>query len=105
MNKVIVTTADELQSLIQLSLVRALADSSQSTHTVSNELMNVLEASAFLNLSKQTLYGFTSRHEIPFFKRGKKLYFRRSELEAWVNVGKQKTNEEIFAETLGKPVK
>lgn len=48
--------------------------------------------------ASQTLYGFTSKREIPFIKRGKKLYFRKSELENWLLEGKRKSKKEMEEE-------
>ena len=63
-----------------------------------SEMLSIKEASIYLNLAIQTLYGFTSKNEIPFIKRGKKLYFQRSDLENWLLVGKRKSNSEILRE-------
>lgn len=103
MNKVILTTADELDSLIRNSVRQALLEQSQETSLPANNLLDIDEACKLLKLAKQTLYGFTSKNIIPFIKRGKKLYFRKSELETWLNEGKQKTIKEIEAEISGKP--
>jgi len=62
------------------------------------EMLTIKEASNYLNLAIQTIYGFTSKNEIPFIKRGKKLYFRRSDLESWLLEGKRKSNSEILKE-------
>lgn len=42
------------------------------------------EAAAFVGLAKATLYKLTSAGQIPHYKRGKKLYFEREALEAWL---------------------
>jgi excisionase family DNA binding protein len=62
------------------------------------EILTIQEASEFLKLKINTLYEKTSRKQIPHFKKGNKLYFHRSELEAWVKAGKVKTQEEIETE-------
>lgn len=58
-------------------------------HTKENnelpELLSISQAAGYLNLAKQTLYGFTSKGKIPHLKRGKKLYFKRSELNKWIH--------------------
>lgn len=59
------------------------------------KLMNVKEAASFLGESVATLYGRTCRNQIPFYKRGKKLYFKKPELLAWVEKGRNKTIDEI----------
>jgi excisionase family DNA binding protein len=47
-------------------------------------IMKIEEAAEFLSVSKQTIYGLTSRNEIPFHKKGKKLYFIEQELIDWI---------------------
>ena len=95
MAEIIVTTKSELENIIQNSVRQALSEHIPSTNETPNDILSVEQAGAFLNLAKQTLYGFTSKNEIPFFKRGKKLYFRKSELEQWLTQGKQKMVTEI----------
>ncbi len=53
-----------------------------------DKLISIKEASEFLNLAPQTLYGFTSQNKIPFIKKGKKLYFNKIELISWLNDNK-----------------
>jgi excisionase family DNA binding protein len=97
MSKIIVTTADELDLLIQSSVRKVLSEQSPESRKSQNLLFTVEEASEFLNLKKQTLYTFTSKRLIPFIKRGKKLYFKKLELESWWNEGKKATVKEIKA--------
>jgi hypothetical protein len=42
-----------------------------------------------LKLSKNTLYGYTSQGIVPHFKQGKRLLFRKSQLDLWLS-GKQR---------------
>lgn len=96
MTQVIVTTHEELENLIQTSVRKAL--NQQQAPAAQDKLLSVDEAAEFLNLARQTLYGFTSKRLVPFIKRGKKLYFRRLELEKWLSEGKRKSISEIAAE-------
>lgn len=48
-----------------------------------------------VNLSKHTLYGMVSRREVPYYKRGKGLYFKPSELKEWVSSQKVQSREEL----------
>jgi excisionase family DNA binding protein len=63
-----------------------------------DKLISVKEAAEFLQLAVPTVYSMTSTHKIPFRKRGKKLYFRQSELEAWLEAGKKKSKAELDEE-------
>ena len=94
MTHVIVTTKDELENLIQNS-VRKIFSEQGNQKQEQDEIFSIKEASAFLNLAPQTLYGFTSKREIPFIKRGKKLYFRKSELEKWLMEGKKRSKSQL----------
>jgi len=47
-------------------------------------LLSIEKCSEYLNVSKAWLYKRTSLHEIPCFKIGGVLMFRRSELDAWI---------------------
>lgn len=61
--------------------------------TVNPDHLTVKQASEFLNIAEQTIYGYTHRKQIPFYKPHKKLYFLKSELEAWLRQGKQGNKE------------
>lgn len=95
----IITTPHELESIILSSIRKVLEEQgSFNSEQTQDKLFSIKEASIFLNLASQTLYGFTSKREIPFLKRGKKLYFRKSELEKWLLEGRRKSKEEILNE-------
>ena len=59
-------------------------------------VLNFDEACKFLDVSPSHLYKLTSAKGIPHFcPQGKKLYFRRDELEAWLLRNRQPTAEEV----------
>ena len=94
--KIIVLNKTELEELIQGAVNNAVQNAQKVKPT--DELMDVDQASKFLHLAKQTLYGLTSERLIPYLKRGKRIYFKKEELLNWVNQGKMKTREEIVNE-------
>ena len=102
MSKIIVTTEDQLSLLIENSVKQAFKGQSAEMQTTERNLLDIDQASEYLKLAKQTVYGFTSKNEIPYIKRGKKLYFRKTELETWLNEGRRKTNKEIEIEVSSK---
>ncbi|HYV95300.1 MAG TPA: helix-turn-helix domain-containing protein [Chitinophagales bacterium] len=65
-------------------------------------ILNIEQASLFLNLAKQTIYGLTSGNKIPFMKRGKKLSFRKSRLMAWIMEGEKKSISEMERDLKGR---
>jgi excisionase family DNA binding protein len=58
----------------------------------------LIQAVEYLNLAKATLYKFTACREIRHFKKGKKLYFKKSELDEWILESRIKTRKEIETE-------
>ena len=74
--------------------------SSQSPNAVPvstlKEILTNEEAAEFLSVSKSYLYKQTSAQAIPHYKpTGKRCYFKRSELEAWILTGRISTKAEI----------
>ena len=48
--------------------------------------------------TKPTWYSKISRNEVPFYKRDKKVYFLKTEIDDWLKAGKCKSNAEIEQE-------
>jgi excisionase family DNA binding protein len=48
--------------------------------------------------AKSTIYGYVQAGTIPFHKKGKKLFFLKSEIDTWLKTGRRKTVAEIKAE-------
>ena len=92
--KIIVFTETLLDQLV-VKLADKIANSSQSDHVSSEELLDVTQTSQLIKLTKPTLYGLVHRNKIPFYKKGKKLYFYRSEILNWINSGKSTTKEDL----------
>lgn len=68
------------------------------TRISAKTILDVLEASTFTSLSVGRIYRLTSERKIPHYKRGNRLYFRKTELEEWLLETKVKTGDEIAAE-------
>ena len=97
MDEIIVIKQNKLENLIQITIDKAFSEYGKNNPQQDmDKFLTIQEAMMFLNLARQTLYGFTSKNEIPFIKRGKKLYFRKSDLENWLLEGKRKSKSEIL---------
>jgi excisionase family DNA binding protein len=81
------------QSLINQTTMKV-----STTSSPVKEILTLEEAAEYLNLAKQTLYGMTSKNEIVFFKRSRKIYFQQSDLEKYLLDGRRKTKDEIAAD-------
>lgn len=58
-------------------------------------ILDLDEAVLFTGFSKGHIYRLTSDRKIPHFKKSRKLYFKKSELEDWMLEQKILTDEEI----------
>lgn len=95
MNDLILISKGELSTMIRESLKEVLTEENKTNSQPNEEFLDLKEAAAFLKLRVATIYSYTSQSQIPFIKRGKKLYFEKSKLEAWLKEGKQESISEI----------
>ena len=89
----------ELKDLLKEALLDILKETKDCVNAVP-EILSIKQAAIFLNSKVTTLYEKTSAKTIPHFKKGNRLYFKREELEAWIQKGKVKTVEDIQAEAI-----
>lgn len=104
-NQIIVISIEDLEALIDRALGKALKDNGLVQGKAVMDVMNVEEASAFLNLSITAIYDKTSKKLLPHKKRGRRLYFLRSELEQWILDGHVKTRQEIDQQVMDLMIK
>lgn len=66
----------------------------------SKTLLSVKDLSKYLDISEGYIHKMTHNREIPFYKpNGKKLYFKRDEIDQWVINSKVLTQEELRKES------
>lgn len=83
------------------NLLLDLKHSKQSIdQTDPDPIFTTEQAMAFLNLAKPTIYFLTSQGKINSIKKGKKLYFLKSDLQNYLLSGRRKTQPEKHAETI-----
>ena len=76
------------------NLLKTVVQNDNSTVAIT-EVLNLTQASVYVSLSKSAIYKKTSVRSIPHFKKGKKLYFKKSELDLWLTSMKISTKDEI----------
>lgn len=59
------------------------------------KLLTAQEVAKMLNWKMVTLYLYTSKKEIPFIKRGKKMLFEETAIFEWLENGNGKTKKQI----------
>lgn len=68
----------------------------KQTNLLNKEILSVEDATEYLQLSKSCLFKMTSKREIPFYKPGgKKIYFKRSELDNWITSAKVESIDDM----------
>ena len=80
----------EIKQLLQEKGLQSQAETDQP--------LTIKQAAELLSLSVPTLYGLVHKAQIPVSKKGKRLYFSRQELIAWIKSGRKKTIYEIKVE-------
>lgn len=61
----------------------------------SKEALTVSEVALMLGLSESRVRHLTSEKELPYYKKGKNTYFKKSEIEKWMLSERVPTNSEI----------
>ncbi len=59
------------------------------------EVLNVAEVGILLNLSSSRIYHLVSAREIPHYKKGKLVFFKKTEIEKWLLQDRIPTNQEL----------
>lgn len=80
------------------SIERLLLSQNNTPQPEEDKLLTIREAAEILHLSVPTVYGLVQRAEVPVCKRGKRLYFSKQEIMAWIMAGRKKTVSEIEVE-------
>ncbi|AUC81803.1 helix-turn-helix domain-containing protein [Lacinutrix sp. Bg11-31] len=93
-NKILILNEDLLDKLVE-KLTSKIVNKTQNHENDSEELLDVTQTSQLIKLTKPTLYGLVHKNKIPFYKKGKKLYFYKSEILKWINSGRSTTNNEL----------
>ena len=57
--------------------------------------LNIDETSEFIKMKKSSIYQLVYLRKIPFYKRGKLLLFKKSELVQWIESNRKKTIDEL----------
>ncbi len=79
-----------LQKIIQYD-----KDSLPTDKPAPRRIMSLAEFCEYAGLTKQTAYKLTSAQKVPHSKRGKRLYFDREKVDAWLLENQVATQTEI----------
>jgi excisionase family DNA binding protein len=93
--EMIMKRLDAIETLLhELRVTNSVVDKAQSdTH-----IMNIKQLAEYLKCSKSSIYKDTSTRKIPHYKRGKRVYFKKTEIDEWITQLRVKTSREIEME-------
>lgn len=79
-----------------LDKLNEIANKLDEQNLLQKTVLNFNEACKYLNVSSSHLYKLTSTKHIPHYcPQGKKLYFKREELDSWLQRNRQLSADEI----------
>lgn len=84
------------QDNLILDKLTEIANKLDEQNLLQKTVLNLNEACKYLDVSPSHLYKLTSTKQIPHFcPQGKKLYFKREELDNWLQRNRQPTASEL----------
>ena len=79
-----------------LDKLTEIANKLDEQNLLQKTILNFDEACKYLDVSPSHLYKLTSSKKIPHFcPQGKKLYFKRMDMDTWLQRNRQSTQEEL----------
>lgn len=93
--QVIMEKLDAIEAQIKEIQKRELFN---KTETVTDEIMDIKKASAYIGRTKHTVYSYNRKREIPHYKAGRKVYYKKSDLDAWLTSNRISSKDEIANE-------
>ena len=59
------------------------------------DLWNIKMVAEYIHLSVPTIYGLVHKGEIPYYKKGMRLYFKKEDIDKWIGSGRRSSIAEI----------
>ena len=75
--------------LQEVNSIKILLSGRPADQEPTDKLLTVVQAAEFLTLAKPTLYSMISRQILPNLKRGKRVYFKESDLVNYLEAGRR----------------
>lgn len=79
---------DVLEQILKRGITSAIKEIDQQRAAPPRKVIGTERAAELLGVSLSSIYQWTYRNAIPFYKNGNKLYFFEDELLQWVANGK-----------------
>ena len=90
-------SVDEIRQILREEIQSLIGKDSQNSSDEST-ILSFKEGCLYIGISESHGYKLTSTRQIPHAKRGKRIYFDRTELDQWILSKKVKTSTELASE-------
>lgn len=87
------------------SLLHRLIENTGPATQALPEIGGMEMAMEITGLKRPSIYGLTSTRQIPHCRQGKRLYFKRSELIQWIELGRKLSGPEMAVQAAQIPTK
>lgn len=95
-----------MEANIILEKLNTLEQKIEEQNLLKKEVLTFNDACRYLDFSASHLYKLTSQKKIPHFcPQGKRLYFNRTEIDAWLQSNRQISSEDIEKEAANYLIK
>lgn len=99
MSQIIVTSKEELQEIVKLSVQEALKVANLSSPSKEEKkYLSVSEAAKYLGSAISTIYALCADDKITYHKPAKNLLFLKSDLDKFVSASRFRSKKDIIAD-------
>lgn len=80
-------------------IIKSVLQETSSPRMRESEILSIEEVSKLTGYKKSTIYKLTYERKIPFHKPahgGRKIFFRKNEINLWLQSNRIETQEEVF---------
>lgn len=80
-------------------IIKSVLQETSSPRMRESEILSIEEVSKLTGYKKSTIYKLTYERKIPFHKPahgGRKIFFRKNEINQWLQSNRIETQEEVF---------
>lgn len=83
------------EETMNTELMQRLANVERAVLMLSKGVLIIPEAAQYLGVSEQWVRQMVCKKDIPYYKKGKRVYFKKSELDEWMCSERVATNAEV----------
>lgn len=85
----------EQQTNDMSAILAELQDIKRAVLLAQKDTLNISDCALYTGYAVQTLYSMVCRKEIPYYKRGRSVFFDKGDIEKWMRGMRIASNEEI----------